>query len=502
MIRIEKAGLLSAGYGFWISLLLLLLVMGCSGGGFTSSSPTPRDLSGNVTENGLPLAGVTITISGSTSRSAVTDTNGHYLFSSLDDGTYVLTATFAGYNFSPPAYTVTMSGADGTANFIGTSVGIISTTLHTVYMSNLLTLSTWGNNNHGQIGDGTTSGNELTPYVLPNMTLMSSVAAGDEHTVALAFGTIWAWGSNSNGQLGNGLSGEDEPLPVQVLTQLGPILTGSVAIAAGNAHTLSAMVDGTVWAWGSNSNGQLGDGTIVDESLPVQVLTGPGTILTGIVAVAAGHQFSMALRNDGTIWTWGSNYSGQLGDGDGTTPPTYNTSNDSPYAVQVQALTSTGLIPLSGVTAISAGHDHVTGKGTAHAMALTIDGKVWAWGSNVNGELGDGTTTDRTAAVQVSGLTSMLSIAAGDDHSAAVKGDGTVWTWGNNSKGQLGDGTTVSRLLPAQVAGLGNLMTVATGYKNTIVRKKNGAMWAWGNNSNGQLGNGNTTDQPTPVQIQ
>ena len=219
---------------------------------------------------------------------------------------------------------------------------------------------------------------------------------------------------------------------------------------------------GTVWAWGENSDGQLGDGMTTDRGTPVQV-KGPGGVgfLAGVVAIEAGYFHTVALRSDGTVWAWGNNYNGQLGDG---------TTTDRGTPVQVKGPGGVGF--LAGVVAIEAGY--------FHTVALKSDGTVWAWGNNYNGQLGDGTTTNRWTPVQVKGpggasnLTGVVAVDAGYSHTVALKSDGTVWTWGDNGYGQLGDGTTTSRSTPVQVkgsGGAGNLtgvVAIAAGYRHTV----------------------------------
>jgi len=194
-----------------------------------------------------------------------------------------------------------------------------------------------------------------------------------------------------------------------------------VQIAGGGHHSLALRNDGTVWAWGRNNYGQLGDGTTTERHTPVQVAN-----LTGVQAIAGGFSHSLALRSDGTVWAWGRNSKGQLGDGTTTNRTT-----------PVQVLNLTGVQAIAG--------------GFFHSLALKSDGTVWAWGYNHFGQLGDGTTANRTIPVQVADLTGVQAIAAGSDHSLALRNDGTVWAWGWNYLGQLGDGTTANRSIPVQV---------------------------------------------------
>ena len=206
-----------------------------------------------------------------------------------------------------------------------------------------------------------------------------------------------------------------------------------IEIAGGGGHTIALKSDGTVWTWGNNGDGQLGDGGTTGSSIPDQV-----NDLSGVSAIASGADHSMALKSDGTVWAWGRNQFGQLGDG---------TTIQRNTPVQVSGLT--------GVTAIAGG--------ALHSIALKSDGTVWTWGLNENGQLGDGTGTNKTTPVQVSGLTDVTAIAGGVEHTIALKNDGTVWGWGHNQLGQLGDGTSGSgtnKSTPVQVNGLTGVISI------------------------------------------
>ncbi|MBI5207101.1 MAG: Ig-like domain-containing protein, partial [Candidatus Firestonebacteria bacterium] len=306
---------------------------------------------------------------------------------------------------------------------------------HSLALKNDGTVLTWGNNDFGQLGDGTTA-ERHNPVQVSGLTGITAIAGGGWHSIALKNdSTVWAWGSNDYGQLGDGTK-EDKSTPVQVLG-----LTGVTAIAVGKRYNIILKNDGTVWAWGSNVSGQLGDGTTTDRSTPVQV-----SGLTEVIAIAGGGWHSIALKKNGTVWLWGYNKEGQLGDG---------TTTDRSTPVQV-----------SGLTEVIA----ITGGGW-HSMALKKNGTVWSWGYNEQGQLGDGTTTDRSTPVQVSGLTDVTAIAGGGWHSIALKNNTTVWAWGSNSSGRLGDGTTTDRLSPVQVTGLTGATTIAAGNWHSMALK-------------------------------
>jgi alpha-tubulin suppressor-like RCC1 family protein len=257
---------------------------------------------------------------------------------------------------------------------------------------------------------------------LPSPARASSVSAGGSHSavVKTTDNTVWTWGLNTSGRLGDGTQTQ-RTQPVQVNS-----LSSAAMVAAGGAHTLVLKSNGTVWAFGSNSFGQLGYNSTATQSLtPVQVVGITGTV----VGIAAGDNHSLAWTSDGKLYSWGRNSNGQLGLGDQT---------DRRSAVQV---TFTGN-PTPSVTHASAG--------TLHSLAVTSDTTAWGFGFNSSGRLGDGTQTQRTSPVHVldgagATITGFSKVAAGGSHSLAVKTDGSAWAWGNGAYGRLGDGTTVSR---------------------------------------------------------
>jgi alpha-tubulin suppressor-like RCC1 family protein len=283
-----------------------------------------------------------------------------------------------------------------------------------------------------------------------------------------------AWGTNTVGQLGIGTVGAAESRPTAV-TVAGPHTVRSVS--AGGDHGLALLSNSTVKAWGSNEFGQLGDGTLTSRPVPGSVAG-----LSKVKAVAAGGHFSLALLQDGTLRAWGGNFSGELGDG--------TTSNRS-LPVQVKGLPGR-------VTAIAAG------DGTA--LALLTNGTVMAWGGNVRGQLGQGQADSQPHPVPLAVRLPKRATAIGSGrfHSLAVLSDGSVRGWGFNGSGQVGNGNNVSpQPSPVAVVGLSGVRvkSVDGGFGHTLALLTNGRVKAWGSNAAGQLGNGTNTTQLIPVDV-
>jgi alpha-tubulin suppressor-like RCC1 family protein len=256
---------------------------------------------------------------------------------------------------------------------------------HSMALKSDGTVWTWGENNSGQLGDGTTI-DRGTPTQVSALTDVTRITAGQHVSYALrSDGTLWAWGANDYGQLGNGTT-TDSPIPVQV-TGLSDVVS-----VDGYLHTLAVRADGSVWAWGLGYSGQIGDGTYGGRTTPVQV-----TSLSDVTAVSAGDYHSLALRSDGSVWAWGSDQHGNLGD-DATTA-----SKSTP--VQVQGI--------DDATAVAAGSEH--------NLVIRADGSVWGWGQNDYGQVGDGTRVSRAVPVPVPRMTGAAQgVSAGGAHSLIV----------------------------------------------------------------------------------
>ena len=298
---------------------------------------------------------------------------------------------------------------------------------HTIALDMNGTVRVWGIAFSGQFGNGTNAGSSSTPLLVPGLSNIIAISANTNYSLALkADGTVWAWGDCLTGELGNGTSGPfcQSNVPVQVLG-----LPHIIAIAAGGYHALALAEDGTVYAWGNNLVGQLGDGTINpgqfgdppvpnDRSIAAIV---PG--LANVIAISAGDYFSVALSADGSVLAWGSNNSGQLGDGT-TTDRLVPTATLMTDAVSISA--------------------HA-----GHMLSLKQDGTAWSWGFGLYGQLGTGTNENSSVPVVIPGLSAIAEVCAGGVMSMARDGYGRVWTWGSNSfSGQLGDGTTNDSNVP------------------------------------------------------
>lgn len=275
----------------------------------------------------------------------------------------------------------------------------------------------------------------------------------------------FSWGANWEGELGDStLTNRYTPGVVHNLSNI-------TQFSAGGYFSLALRNDSTVWAWGANWDGYMGDGTYIDRLEPVQSVG-----MDSVIAVAAGEYHSMALKADGTVWAWGWNGDGELGD---------STTITRPLPVKVKGL--------SGIIGIAAG--------SRFSLALKNDGTVWGWGQNSNGQLGDSTTIGKWYPVQVKNLTGVVKISAGFDFSMALKSDGTVWTWGYNGDGQLGDGTNLQRIYRVQVSVLTNtVLDIDAGWYHALAIKNDNTVWGWGANYDSQLGDNTTTSRNAPVQ--
>jgi alpha-tubulin suppressor-like RCC1 family protein len=343
-----------------------------------------------------------------------------------------------------------------------------------VLNSNSSAVECWGNNNYGQLGNGSTASSTTPVGVTGLFNGVYSITAGSSHNCALiSIGAVQCWGSNSNGQLGTGNNSNSNT----AVTVSG--VNSAVAITAGFNHTCALTNGGTVLCWGSNNDGQLGNGGVTDSNTPVAVSGLPA----GVIAIAAGGYHTCARTNAGAVWCWGSNSGGQLGSG------TINTSN--PVPAQVQNLPA----PVDSLSA-----------GLSHTCAVT-NGQVMCWGDNGFNQLGVDGSRNSITPVVVSGLPAgrIGAVTAGASHSC-VTVDGAALCWGDNSFGELGNASAIGLSIPVAVNGLSSgVNAIAAGHGFTCAQSTGGitggTVQCWGWNNNGQLGNGTIVNSSIPKQV-
>lgn len=416
----------------FLALILLALLAGCGGGESTDGTTTASTTTPTTTTPTTTTPTLLSIVVAPVNPTIAIGTSLQFTVTgTYSDGTTSAPKTGVTWSSSNPSFDTLFTSGLVTGKAAG--VDTITATVGTVKGSTQLTVN--------------------GPYI--------GVSAGGTHTVALkADGTLFAWGSNRWGQLGDGTT-TDKLVP----TLSGTALTWS-SVSAGEFHTAAIRPDGTLWAWGFNQNGQLGDGSFVDKLAPTKI----GDATTW-VAVSAGVAHTVALMKDGTLWAWGRNFSGQLGD---------NSTIDQPVPKKILPPT-----PNTTWTAASAGAAHTCGR--------LSDGAIACWGSNIYGQLGDGSISASPVPKVVVGF-SAVSMSVGGYHTLAIRADGALFSWGANDKGQLGISPSVDGLLPAQVGSRTNLAIVSAGGRHSLTINSDRTLWAWGSNSNGQLGNSTVVD--------
>jgi alpha-tubulin suppressor-like RCC1 family protein len=324
----------------------------------------------------------------------------------------------------------------------------------------------WGSNIDGSLGiNVANSVLRNSPVRVGSLTGWTQISSGGNHTLALrSNNTLWAWGSNENGQLGDGTVIKRSS-PVQIGTDTNwSIVSSSTDDSSStlDGHSAAIKTNGTLWTWGRNGDGQLGNGLTINSSIPVQV--GSGT--TGPwIRVACSVQSTIGIRQDGTLWSWGDNDDGVLGRGQ------FVSRSSSP--IQVGTLT--------GWTEISCGNDHV--------LAKRWDGTLWAWGRNRYGQIGRGNTTNAYSPVQIGTDTDWSDFDASTNSSFATKTSGTIWGWGYN-KFSVIDSSSASKSIPIQIETDSNWSKVSCGRRHLIATKTNGTLWARGKSDTGGCGVG------------
>jgi len=305
---------------------------------------------------------------------------------------------------------------------------------------------------------------------MPNLRQAMMAAAGASSGTA----TFWSWGGNDQGQLGLGtwVEGVNYSSPQQIgaLADWSSSTDGLRICIGGPAGTIKE--DGSLWTWGANGSGQGGRGTTSSICSPVQIGS-----LTDWETLTCDNSSMGSLKTDGTLWMWGRNGDGQLGDGTAT-------NRSSP--VQIGSLTTWSKLEM----------------GAVNSCAIKTDGTLWAWGQNTYGGLGNGNTTTESSPIQIGALTTWAEVSNGSYFSIAVKTDGTLWAWGQGSNGKLGQGNTTNYSSPVQVGALTDWSKPACGLGFSACIKTDGTLWMWGNGGSGQVGNGASDETNTsPIQV-
>jgi alpha-tubulin suppressor-like RCC1 family protein len=337
-------------------------------------------------------------------------------------------------------------------------------------------IAAWGFNSGGQLGDNTTINRSSPVAIIGGFSDWCQVTSGTAHSLGVRTnGTLWAWGSRTSGQLGDNTVGalsSGSSSPVSVVGGF----TDWCQVSAGFIHSLGLRSNGTLWSWGANGGGRLGTNNTINRSSPVSVVGG----FTDWCQVSAGTNASnLAVRCNGTAWSWGCNQYGILGDDS-------ITNKSSPVSVVG------GFADWCQVSA-----------GTFHSLGVRTNGTAWGWGFGGSGRLGTNETINRSSPVSVvGGFADWCQVSAGGNHSLGLRTNGTVWAWGNNNQGRLGDNTTTFRSSPVSVVGgFTDWCQISSGSYSSLALRSNGTIWSWGCNIDGQLGDGTISARSSPVSV-
>ncbi|WP_348692475.1 hypothetical protein [Duganella fentianensis] len=364
--------------------------------------------------------------------------------------------------------TATGTYSDNSTKVLNTATGLVwafkgTGAVASIFSSGSVTAKAVGSDTFTATQDGITGSINLS-VIAP----WANVVAGGYQTLARkADGSLYAWGSNIRGQLGDSTT-IDRNAPVQVSG--GSLLWKQIAV--GEQFVVALRSDGTIWSWGFNQNGRLGDGTTVDHAIPTKIGKD-----TDWAYVAAGKGHAFAIKTTGVMYAWGRNFNGQLGDG---------TTIDRLVPTKLTSPTTGGWLAVSA--------------GDTHTLAITKDTlNLYGWGGNANGQVGNGGQVDVTAPAKI-GSSTWASVSAGGSHSLAVRADGSMYGWGYNLSGQVGNNGSASVNAPVQISTATNWAMVSAGAAHSMAVTREGQLWGWGSNAESQLGNGGP-DISAPAQI-
>jgi alpha-tubulin suppressor-like RCC1 family protein len=334
------------------------------------------------------------------------------------------------------------------------------------------TIWSWGCNNSGQLASNNATSRSSPGSVVGGFNDWITVSSNGSVNIAAGIrsdGTLWGWGSNNYSALDGGTNTVSRSSPILVVGGI----TNWQRVSIGNGFIAALRCDNTIWMWGKNSGGILGDGTTVNRSSPVSIVGG----FTNWCQVVAGLQYTLALRTSGELWAWGCGQLGSLGDG--------NTINRS-----------------SPVSIVGGYTDWCKVSALYNSAAIRTNGELWTWGSSRCGMLGDGTTVSKSSPVSVVGGFSWNDVATGNHHMLAIKNDGTLWAWGCGGQGRLGTGNSSNQSSPVSVTcGFTDWCQINAHYHSAGIRT-NGTLWTWGCNGQGRLGDGTTIDRTLgPVSV-
>lgn len=476
-----------ASFSSLAAMLALALLSACGGGGDAAATATTTT---TTTPAAATLVSIAVTPAdstvaiGSSKQFVATGTYSDNKTAVIKDGlTWSTGGAFSSVGASTGLVTGKGLGLDSVIASVGAISGSTGLTVrgpwvlgaaggeHTMARKSNGALFAWGRNLAGQLGDDTTV-DKVSPIQVGTELKWTQVAAGEFHTVAIrSDGTLWTWGNNLNGQLGDGTT-INRAAPVKIGTG-----TDWISVAAGKSHTLAVKGSSgktTLWAWGRNTEYQLGDGTKIDRLVPTQI-----GAATNWSTVAAGDTHSVARTSLGGLWAWGGNSAGQIGN------------------ATIVAVTQPAQIGLETWAAVAAAGGHTVG--------IRANGTLFTWGLNGNGQLGVGDILGRSAPVQVGEGSDWALISAGSNFTLAVKTDGTLWSWGSNgeldSDGQLGLGTRFDTLWPTKVGTTNNWVAISAGKAHALGVQSDGTMLVWGRNKEGQLGLGDRVSRNVPTML-